>query len=349
MRAAGDDPLTSPSFARGAAGDDSRSYRAPRRSAGPRPGSGSSGLPRDGSADELTGGYPGPAYPRTADGYSRTPDTYPASHPGTSGGYPQASRDSYAGSSRVRDSYADPAAAYEAYPAAPGESRDHRASGGRHGYPAGQADRTDPGASRTDPGASRTDPGRSRTSPGRRRSTSARQVQPGQPQPQPEAPSTQAGAGNPYGSYVDTAPSVPTSPAPRAAAATPAPAPATGNSYPGYTTGPTAAYSDPYRPGSAGYPAGSPQPIGGGRTDQGTTWYPAPPPAAATAQPPASAYPYQPGPAYPAAAEYGTQPGQAGYPGTPPPGARGDTRYRNGQTEDPYGPDGYSGYHSRQG
>ena len=261
----------------------------------------------------------------------------------------------------MRDSYPGPAAGYEAYPAAPGESRDYPASGGRHGYPAGQADRTDPGAARTDPGSPR-------TSPGRRRSTSARQVQPAQPQPQvpgnsypagssagapgwgsdrgaaAEAPAAQAGMGNPYGSYVNTAPPAPASPASRAAAATPAQAPATGNSYPGYTTGPTAAYSDPYRPG----PAGSPQPVAGGRADQGTTWYPAPPPAAGTPQPPASAYPYQPDPAYPAAAEYGTQPGQAGYPGTPP-GARGDTRYRNRQTEDPYGPDGYSGYHSRQG
>ena len=220
-------------------------------------------------------------------------------------------------------------------------------------------------------------PGQLAHGPGRRRSTSARQVQPGQPQPEvpgssgypggsaagapgwgsdrggaAEAPSTQAGVGNPYGSYVDTAPPVP-HPRPRGRLrrqpGPPAPAPAPGNSYPGYTTGPTTAYSDPYRPGSAGYPAGSPQPATGGRADQGTTWYPAPPPAAATPQPPASAYPYQPGPAYPATAGYGTQPGQAGYPGSPQPGARGDTRYRNGQTEDPYGPDGYSGYHSRQG
>ena len=73
-------------------------------------------------------------------------------------------------------------------------------------------------------------------------------------------------------------------------------------------------------PARPGVPAGSPQPVAGGRADQGTTWYPAPPPAAATPQPPASAYPYQPDPAYPAAAEYGTQPGQAGYPGTPPRG-----------------------------
>ena len=61
------------------------------------------------------------------------------------------------------------------------------------------------------------------------------------------------------------------------------------------------------------------------------------------------AYPYQPDPGYPGAPDYGTQPGQAGYAGPPPPGSRDDTRYRNGQTDDPYGPDGYSGYHSRQG
>jgi hypothetical protein len=131
--------------------------------------------------------------------------------------------------------------------------------------------------------------------------------------------------------------------------------PASGSSYPGYPAGPAASYSDPYGPGPGSYPgsgappATGPQPAVGGRADQGTTWYSAPP-AASTPPPPASPYPYQQqDPGYPPAADYGTRPGQAGYPGTPAAGSRDDMRYRNGQTEDPYGPDGYSGYHSRQG
>ncbi len=151
-----------------------------------------------------------------------------------------------------------------------------------------------------------------------------------------------------------TPPAAAPAPAP-AARTTPPPTPAApyqpgqpatgGNSYPGYSTGPTAAYSDPYSSGPGtgpgGYPANG-QPPADGRTGPGTTWYAAPP--AAAPQAPAGAYPYT-DPAYPAPADY---PNQAAYPGTPGPG-RDDTRYRNGQTEDPYPPDGYSGYHSRQG
>ncbi len=88
----------------------------------------------------------------------------------------------------------------------------------------------------------------------------------------------------------------------------------------------------------------------GGRADQGTTWYPARPGRTRAASPPASPYPYQqPDHGYPPAADYGPQPGQAGLSRHATTGTRDDMRYRNGQTEDPYGPDGYSGYHSRQG
>jgi hypothetical protein len=248
------------------------------------------------------------------------------------------------------------------------------------------ASRPDLGVPRTDPGSPRTDPG-PRTSPGRRRSTAARQAPAGQaparqapasPPPSQasspgypaspaasapgwgsdrnaaaEAPSAQAGLGNPYGSYVDatTPPAAPPSPAPAPRTA-PAPTspyppgqPADGSSYPGYPTGPAAAYSDPYGSGPGtgpgGYPADVRPPAAEGRAEQGTTWYSAPP--AAAPQAPAGAYPYQ-DPAYPAAADY---PDRGGYPATP--GTRDDTRYRSGQTEDPYRPDGYSGYHSRQG
>jgi hypothetical protein len=156
-----------------------------------------------------------------------------------------------------------------------------------------------------------------------------------------------------------TPPAAALAPAPAPAARTapppsapypPSQQPANGHSHPGYTTGPTAAYSDPYGPGHGngsgsgpgGYPANGQPPAADGRAEQGTTWYSAPP--AAAPQAPAGAYPYT-DPGYPAAADY---PNQGGYPGAPGAG-RDDTRYPSGQTEDPYRPDGYSGYHSRQG
>ena len=364
---ADEDPLTSPSFARGAAAaEDSRSYRAPRRSADPRPA-------------QPASGYPGGT------------DAYPAGYSTSPGGYPADGRDSYPGPARGRDSYdsqarggyAEPASGYEAYPGPGGGSQDYPASSGRHGYPAGQADRTDPGAAWTDPGGPRSGPGNARPAPGRRRSsTPARQATPGQSPPaaasgpgypaappapgwgsdrgsSAEAPSSQAGLGNPYGSYVDTTPPAPPAPEPPTAAPArtapgyqPGQQPANGGSYSaGYTTGPTAAYSDPYGRAPGGYPGTGPQPPADARAEPGSQWYSAPPAAspAAASQPPAAPYPYQPDPGYPGAPDYGTQPGQAGYAGPPPAGSRDDTRYRSGQTDDPYRPDGYSGYHSRQG
>ena len=181
---ADDDPLTSPHFARGAGGpDDSRSYRTPRRNPGPRP--------------DRSGGQ---AYPGTPNGYPGAPEAYPAGYPASSGGYPATGqnptgpltnpggparssgpargRDSYA--CQARDSlagdgngdrrYADSSGGYESYPAAPDGGRSYPASSGRHGYPAGQAERTDPGASRPDLGVPRTDPGSPRTDPGPRTS-----------------------------------------------------------------------------------------------------------------------------------------------------------------------------------
>ncbi len=166
-------------------------------------------------------GYPSTpnGYPSTPNGYPSTAEAYPAGYPASSGGYPASSggypatgrnatgpvtnpggparssgpargRDSYPG--QARDGlagadngdrrYTDSSGGYESYPATPDGGRGYPASSGRHGYPAGQADRTDPGASRpdlgvprTDPGSPRTDPG-PRTSPGRRRSTAARQA-----------------------------------------------------------------------------------------------------------------------------------------------------------------------------
>ncbi len=180
-----DDPLTSPHFARGAGGaDDSRSYRTPRRNPGPR--------------QDHSGGQ---AYPSAPNGYPSAPNGYPSAaeaYPASSGGYPATGRsatgpatnpggpargrgqargrDSYAG--QARDSlaggdgsdrrYTDPSGGYESYPGTPDGGRGYPAPSGRHGYPAGQADRTDPGTSRTDLGGPRTDPGSSRTGPGPR-------------------------------------------------------------------------------------------------------------------------------------------------------------------------------------
>jgi hypothetical protein len=414
-----DDPLTSPHFARGAGGaDDSRSYRTPRRDPGP---------PQDRSGGQAYPSAPN-GYPGTPNGYPSGAEAYPAGYPASSGSYPASGRNATgpltnpggparsSGAARGRDSYAgqareslaggdggdrrytDPSGGYASYPGTPDGGQDYPVSSGRHGYPARQADRTDPGASRPDPGAPRTDPGASRsgpgprTSPGRRRSASAAErlaparqapvspppshaastgypASPAAPAPgwgsdrsaAAEAPSAQSGLGNPYGSYVEPtppaaaptpAPAARTAPAPSLPPASPYPPDqqaAGGNSYPGYTTGPAAAYSDPYGPGHGSgpgtgpgsYPANGRPPAADGRAEQGTTWYSAPP--AAAPQAPSGAYPYQDS-AYPAAAGY---PNRGGYPGTPETGD--DTRYRNGQTEDPYRPDGYSGYHSRQG
>jgi hypothetical protein len=308
----GDDPLTSPAYARDTSpGGDTRSYRSSGRTA-----------PRD--------------QPRAAEeprGYPRSP---------ARGDYPDTSS--------------------------------------RPGYPAAAGERTDPNASR--PAASAgylasPPPARSSYDDGRPAETT----------------SPQAGAGNPYGSFVDSAaPPRPETTGPSYPPATPG----TG-SQGSYGTGPTssyggqAGYPDPYGPGRDGYPAAA----GHGSQDQGGTYYSAPP--AAPAQP-AAAYPYpassggyqdspgyQNGAGYPDSGRYqnGTSyqgatgyqdstvyqngggypesndyPGSNGYSasnGQPGYGSRytddsqQNARYPGSPGTDPYGPDGYGGYHSRQG
>jgi len=58
----------------------------------------------------------------------------------------------------------------------------------------------------------------------------------------------------------------------------------------------------------------------------------------------------QPGPdGYGAPGGYGNQPGQADQRGSYPGDQAGNGPYQDGYHTDPYGPDGYGGYHSRQG
>ena len=117
------------------------------------------------------------------------------------------------------------------------------------------------------------------------------------------------------------------------------PPPAANGAAPGY---PAAAYTDPYGTPGHGYPAAAAQPP----ADAGT-WYPAPTPAP---QPPTAQYPYQPGRGrLRRPGGYGNQPGQADQRGSYPGDQAGNGPYQGGYHTDPYGPDGYGGYHSRQG
>ncbi len=393
---ADDDPLTSPHFARArAAADDSRSYRTP----GATPARGRTvrrpGLPEARRTATPAPGRPGGYPARRLPGLRRLPGQPGGRH--RPGHQPRRASPQQRGRPRPGQlrrpgprQLTDPSGGYESYPGTPDGGRGYPASSGRHGYPARQADRTDPGASRPDLGAPRTDPGAPRTDrapgpPGPAAQSTARPARPRRQAPQP-APSHAAsaairpaplprpragavtgrrrrgalgpgGPGQPVrqlrghdpagrgarpgsGRRARRRPRPPASPYP------PGQQPAGGNSYPGYTTGPTAAYSDPYGPGhgtSRAWRLPGQRPAAGRRrpAEQGTTWYSAPP--AAAPQAPAGAYPYQ-DPAYPPRR---TTRARVAIPRTP--GTRDDTRYRSGQTEDPYRPDGYSGYHSRQG
>jgi hypothetical protein len=326
----GDDPLTSPAYARDAApARDSRSYRGSGRAAQPDPARGAAGESR---------------------GYPRSPDR---------GDYPAgpAEQDSYRGPADGR--------------------RDYPAPASRHGYPAAAGERTDPNARypATAPPA---------------RSSWDDDARPA------ETTSPQSGSGNPYGSFVDSAPPpAPDSTGPTYPPAAP-PAPAA-NGQGSYGAGPAgsgyggpAGYPDPYGPGRDGYPATA----GHGSQDPGTTWYSAPP--AAAAPPPPAAYPYPASPGgyqdsaayqhgagypdsgpYPNGAAYQNggggypdsndypgsngysaangqhaqhaQPGQADYDSRYADDSQQNARYPGGPGTDPYGPDGYGGYHSRQG
>jgi hypothetical protein len=282
---ADDDPLTSPSFSRGAQpGEDSRSYGS-----GSRPAL----QPADGTGSHSSRSYPGTpggAYPAAPDGYQA-----PAAAPGTE------------------------------YPAA----APRRGTGRRHGYPEAPAETTNPG--RTRPG----------TSPGYPAPAATPRSWDGDRPRRAEGSSPQAGAANPYGSFVDSAAPAP-APAPAAAPRYPAeratPAPAVNGPATGY---PAAAYTDPYGTPGQGYPAAAPPPA------DAATWYPAP---TAAPQPPAAQYPYQSGPGdYGAPGGYRDQPDRPDQRGS----YRGDLAdngpYRGGYHTDPYGPDEYGGYHSRQG
>ncbi len=319
-----DDPLTSPAYARDRSpGGDSRSYRSPGRA----------------QRDPARAADASRNYPRSP---ART--DYSAG-PADRGGYP--------------DQVTGP--------------HDYPGTGSRHGYPAGAAERTDPNAGRP-------------------------AVSAGYPA---ETTSPQAGAGNPYGSFVDSAPPpVPETTGPTYPLAGPGGGPASyGTGAVGY--GGQAGYPDPYGPGRDGYPATARH----GRPDQASTYYSAPPPA----QPPA-AYPYpaspggyqdsqgyrtgagypdstgyqngagypdstgyqngagypagtghQNGSGYPERSTYPgrngysagnaqpTQPGQAAYGSRHAGGSQQNGRYPGGPGTDPYGPDGYGSYHSRQG
>ena len=143
---AGDDPLTSPAYARSSSpAGDSRSYRGPGRSA--------QRDPARGGADDSRG------YPR----------------------------------SPARGDYPAAPAQYDGYPAPADGRRDYPGTASRHGYPASAGERTDPNAGR--PAASAGYP--ASPPPARPSYDDARPA---------ETTSPQAGAGNPYGSFVDSAP-----------------------------------------------------------------------------------------------------------------------------------------------
>jgi hypothetical protein len=252
------------------------------------------------------------------------------------GGYPQPSPGS--------GGYPSTPAQADGYPGPAGGGREYPAPAAPAGYP-DPGDRTDPHGVRTGPHGVRTGPHGARPAAGRpagdgRRGTEA-------PVPQ------QAAASNPYGSFVDSAP--PPRPASTGPASTgpantgpantgphypPTQTPAS-SSYPGYGTGPSAAYPDPYGPLSSGYPAASARP------ELGTGWYSAPP--AAAAPQPSAEYPYPDTPSgYPGSNGYLAQSGPAGYDSTYGNGPDGG-RYNGGHRSDPYGPDEYGGYHPRQG
>ena len=315
---AGDDPLTSPAYARNSSpAGDSRSYRGAGRSA--------QRDPARGGADDSRGYPRGPA----------------------------------------RADYLAAPAQYDGYPAAADGRRDYPGTASRHGYPASAGERTDPNAGR--PAGYPASP-----PPARPSYDDARPA---------ETTSPQAGAGNPYGSFVDSAPPPPadnTGPTyPPAAPTAPAAPAASGQG--SYSSGPasgypaSSGYPDPYAPGHDGYPAAASH----GSTDPGTAYYSAPPPAAYPYPAGTGGYqgspgyqngatypdnsPYQNGTGYRDSNEYPgsngysagngqhAQPGQAGYGSRYADDGQQNARYPAGPGTDPYGPDGYGSYHSRQG
>ena len=241
--------------------------------------------------------------------YPRTP----------SGGY-LAAPDGYLA---APDGYPAPAAAASTdYPAAP-----RRGTGRRHAYPEAQGEPTNPG--RTRPAAG----------PGYPAPPGAASSWDGDRPRRAEGTAPQSGAANPYGSFVDSPPPAPAAaPRYRAEPATP-PAPAANGPAAGF---PGAAYTDPYGVRGQGYPAAAPRPPA-----DATTWYPAP---TAAPQRPAAQYPYQPGPGrYGAPGGYRNQPAQPDQSSSYRGDQVGNGPYQGDYHTDSHGPDGYGGYHSRQG
>ena len=323
---ADNDPLTSPSFSRQAApANDSRSYRNPGRSQGDRsavssdrqPGatSGGYGRPADATASyasPVSGGYQAVSQDRTDPGLGR-PAAGGLPPAASSGGYPAAPRASSGGYpvSPARTSSGG-------YPAAP------RASSG--GYPPA-APSTPAGGYPAAPPASPA--GGYSTAPPAGWDSEDRRPSP--------VSSSQSGPGNPYGSFVDSAP-----PSSRAAAAPtqyPQGQTAPDGGYNSYPARPAASYPHPYEPPAAQPPAPD------------STWYAAPPAPAAPAPPgqPTSPYSYGSAPATASRARHRSASAQDNrYPEAYPAVSQDGAGRPDGYRADPYGPEGYGGYHSRQ-
>jgi hypothetical protein len=340
---ASDDPLTSPAYARDSgASRDSRSYRGSGRAARRDPARGTADASRGHQRSAARGDYP--AAPAQYDGYPAAADgrrDYPG--PASRHGYPPSPGER-------TDPNAGRPAASAGYPASPPPARPS--------YDDGRpAETTSPQAGAGNPYGSFVD--------------SAPPPQPDSTGPSypPAAPAAPAGGGQ--GTY-GTVP----------AGNGPAGNGPAGNGPAGNYPAP-GGYPDPYAPARDGYPAAA----GHGSQDPGTAYYSAPPPAAA-AQPhgaypyPASTGGYQDSPGYqngagypdstryqngagypdgndyPASNGYSAgngqhaqpgQAGQAGYDSRYAEDRQQNARYPAAPGTDPYGPDGYGGYHSRQG
>ncbi len=302
---ADNDPLTSPSFSRQASpADDSRSYRNPGRSQRDRSAA-ASDWPPAGAPSAASGGYGRPA--------DRTVN-YPS--PASSGGYQAASQE------RTDPGLTRPVAGGP--PPAPTSSggypnRQQTSSGGYPAPPQTSSGGYPPAASATPPGSYPTAPPAS--PPAGWESEDRR--------PSPVS-SSQTGPGNPYGSFVDSAPSSRAGTGP-AQYSQQGQAAAPDSGYNGYPATPAASYPNPYEQPAAQPPA----PEG--------TWYPAPPPAPAAPAAPV------PGAATAGRARHRSTAAQDnGYPEAYPAANQDGAGHAGGYRADPYGRDGYGGYHARQ-
>ncbi len=274
-----------------------------------------------------SGGYPAPPQTTPSGGYQAPPQTssggYPTPPRTPSGGYqapPQTPSGGYPTPPRT------PSGGYQAPPQTP--------SGGYQAPPQTSSGGYPPAASAIPPGSYPTAPPASpAASPPAGWESEDRRPSP--------VSSSQTGPGNPYGSFVDSAP-------PSQAGTGPAQYPQQGQTTPdsGYPASPAASYPNPYEQPAARPPA----PEG--------TWYPAPPPAPAAPAAPvpgaasgqaAGAYPYGGEPATADRARHRSTAAQDnGYPEAYPAANQDGAGHAGGYRADPYGRDGYGGYHSRQ-